>query len=52
MAEAVGPFSEQRAALNRSLEELLFGGADPAAALAEAQAVVDEALEEYAEASF
>ena len=49
---AIGPFEEQRAIFDRSLEELLLGDADPADVLAEAEAALTEALADYADANF
>jgi len=48
----IGPFTEQRDAFNQSLERLLLGGDDPADVLAETEAAVNEALEDYADADF
>jgi len=49
---AIGPFTEQRQILNRSLEELILGGGDPATILADAAADLDAALADYADANF
>ncbi len=49
---AIGPFTEQREIFSGSLEELLLGGGDPAAILAEASADLNEALSDYADANF
>ena len=49
---AIGPFSEQRGIFNRSLEELMLEGRDPADILADAEADLNEALEDYVDANF
>ncbi len=49
---AVGPFSEQRGIFNRSLEELMLEGRDPADILADAEDDVNEALQDYVDANF
>ncbi len=48
----IGPFTEQREIFSRSLEELILGGGDPATILADAEADLNEALSDYADASF
>lgn len=48
----IGPFTEQREAFSESLERVLLGGEDPAAVLADTEATLNEALEDYADANF
>jgi sn-glycerol 3-phosphate transport system substrate-binding protein len=48
----IGPFTEFRAIIEDSLEAVLLAGTDPATALAEAEALVTEALEKYADQNF
>ena len=48
----IGPFTEQRQIIQDSLEAMLLGGEDPAAVLAEAEQLVTEALEQYADQNF
>ncbi|MDH5238741.1 MAG: extracellular solute-binding protein, partial [Acidimicrobiia bacterium] len=49
---AVGPFTEQRDIMNKSLEELLLNDRDPAEVLDEAAQKVSQALAAYADANF
>ncbi len=49
---AVGPFTEQRDIMNKSLEELLLNDRDPAEVLDEAAQKVTQALAAYADANF
>ncbi|MDH3706059.1 MAG: extracellular solute-binding protein, partial [Acidimicrobiia bacterium] len=49
---AVGPFTEQREAMNNSLEELLLAGGDPQAVLDQAELEINEALAAYTDANF
>lgn len=49
---AVGPFSEQRDIMNRSLDELILGDGDPAAVLQNAQDELNDALAAYNDANF
>ena len=48
----IGPFTEQRMIIQDSLEAVLLGGEDPAAALATAEEQINEALERYADQNF
>jgi sn-glycerol 3-phosphate transport system substrate-binding protein len=48
----IGPYDEFRDAVRVAQEELIFGDATPAEALAQAQEVVDAALRRYAEENF
>jgi sn-glycerol 3-phosphate transport system substrate-binding protein len=48
----IGPFAEHRALTQESLEAVIVGGEDPAAALATFEAGLNEALERYAEQNF
>jgi len=48
----VGPYTEMRAAVVNLLDSVMVGGADPAAALAEAEAEVTAAIERYQEQNF
>ena len=48
----IGPYDEFRDAVRKAQDELVFGGATPAEALAQAQQAVDAALARYNEESF
>ena len=52
LGPAVGPFSEQRAAIDRALEDVILAGVDPQTALDTAEDEVNAALEAYTEANF
>ena len=49
---AVGPFSEQRDIMNRSLDELILADRDPEEVLREAEAELNDALQAYNDANF
>lgn len=49
---AIGPFSEQRDIMNRSLEELILADGDPESVLREAEDELTEALQAYGDANF
>jgi sn-glycerol 3-phosphate transport system substrate-binding protein len=46
-APLIGPFTTYKDVLQGAMEDVLFSGGDPAAALATADATLDRALEEY-----
>lgn len=48
----IGPFTEQRKIIGDSLEAVLLGGEDPASVLAEAEELITEALQSYADQNF
>ena len=48
----IGPYDEFRTEMETALDELLFAGASPSAALSSAHAAITRALERYEEANF
>jgi sn-glycerol 3-phosphate transport system substrate-binding protein len=48
----IGPYDQFREALEDAMDSVIFGSATPAAALTEAQAAVDAALQRYNEGNF
>jgi hypothetical protein len=46
-APLIGPFTTYKDVVQGAMEDVLFSGGDPAAALATADATLDRALEEY-----